>query len=68
MPPFKSVLDIQIALQKNELHRSEFVAFCNDGNLFFHDEDGTEFFSAYYGSVQACQDVCALLGVKVEEV
>lgn len=64
---YKSVVELQKAIQSGEVDINKIAAFNCKRELFIHDENGKRVFSAYYGTNNGCNDVCALLGLPEPE-
>jgi len=64
---YKDVLSVKEAIETGELNTDTVGVFVCKGELFINDERGKSLFSAYYGTINACEDVCALLGLDEPE-
>lgn len=60
---YKTVLEVAEAIYKGDVNTGVVGTFDNKGELFINDHDGKTLFSSYYGTHNACVDVCLLLGL-----
>jgi hypothetical protein len=66
---YKTILEFQAALQSGEIDKAEITAYECKRELFIRGKNGEDLFSAYYGTHNACYDICMLLDLgEPEEV
>lgn len=66
---FKTIKDLQKYLRK--VDKEKVTGFNCKYELFIHEETDEGYrvlWNAYYGTNNACEDICSLLGIKMEEV
>jgi len=69
---YKNIAELKAALDNQVYDLYKVAGFSNTGELFIMlinpdtDRD-LQLFNAYYGSHNACADICKLLGISVSE-
>lgn len=60
---YKTVIELQHAIAERELIAESLYTLCNEGTLGVFRGNGDLVFQCAYRSLQACIDICALLGI-----
>jgi hypothetical protein len=69
---YKTVIELRDAIQRGDVDLPKVSTLNNKNELYVHgpaenDEPYTRLFTEYYGTVNACEDVCLLLGLPLPE-
>lgn len=65
---YQSVSELKEAIQQGTIKATDITGFDCKHELFVNNQTGDTVFSAYYGTYNACDDVCTLLGIEHMEV
>lgn len=66
-PKYQDVTELANAINNLEVDPDKIHTFNCKKELFIKGENGEELFTAYYGTNNACDDICALLGLPEPE-